>query len=209
MFGQLLGQLLGAANRQLGHFVEVGVDHIQPAAEAGQQTQRGFLADAGHARNVIDLVAHQRQVIDDQLRANTKFFFYPFNIHHGVGHGVDQGDVRINQLGHILIAGRDHHGTAMGGTFARQGANHVVRLYAFNTEQRQAQGLDAGVQWLDLYAQIIGHGRAMGFVLLEHGVAEGRSLGIKNHPYGAIRILFAQALEHVEHALDRTRGQAF
>ena len=37
MLGELLGEFFCAANRQLSDLVEIGVNHIQPAAKPGQQ----------------------------------------------------------------------------------------------------------------------------------------------------------------------------
>ncbi len=161
VFLQLLGQLLGAANRQLGHLVETVVDDVQAAADTGQQAERGFFADAGHSGDVVDLVAHQRQVVDDQLRPDAEFVVYALNIHHRIGHGVDQRDVLIDQLGHVLVAGRDHDLPAGVGALPGQGADHVVSLHAVHAQQRQAERAHRRVQGLDLGTQVVGHGRAM------------------------------------------------
>ena len=115
----------------------------------------------------------------------------------------------VNQLRHVLIAGRNHHRATIRSAFAGQRAYYVVGFDALDTQQRQTQCLDAGMQRRDLHAQVVRHGRAMGFIFFKHGVAKGRAFGVKHHRYRAIRILFAQALEHVEHAFDRARGQAF
>ena len=96
---------------------------------------------------------------------------HALNVHDGVGHGVDQGDVLVDQLRHVLVTGGDHHGTAGVGALARQGADYVVGLYAVNAQQRQTECANGGVQGLDLGAQVIGHG-----------------------------ILLEQAFQHVQHA---------
>ncbi len=206
---ELGGQRLGSAQRQLGDLSEVGVDHIQPATDAGQQAHRGFFANAGHAGDVVDLVAHQRQVVDDQLGADTELLDHAGRVHHQPGHGVDQGDVRADQLRHVLVAGGNHHVAFFAGGLARQRADHVVGFDAFDAQQREAQRANAGVQRLDLVAQVIGHRRPVGLVVGKDGVAEGAALGIENHREGAVRILFAQALEHVQHALHRAGLHAF
>ena len=106
----------------------------------------------------------------------------------------------VDQLRHVLVAGGDHHRTAGVGALARQGADYVVGLYAVNAQQRQAECANGGVQGLDLGAQVIGHGRAMRLVLLEHLVAEGRPLGVEYHGNRAAGILLEQAFQHVQHA---------
>jgi hypothetical protein len=70
------------------------------------------------------------------------------------------------------------------------------------------QASDAVVQEVDLHAHVIRHARAVGFVLAVQLIAEGSALGVKDNGKRTVRILPAQALEHVEHALDRTGWQA-
>jgi hypothetical protein len=208
VFLELGRQALGTANRQLGHLVEVGVEHVEAATDADQQAQGSLLADPGHAGDVVDLVAHQRQVVDDQLGTDTEFLFHAIGIVDASGHGVDQRNVRADQLGHVLVAGGDHHVAFLAGGLTGQGADHVVGLHPFHAQQRQAEGTHAGVQRLDLHTQLVRHGWAIGLVLGEQLVAEGAALGVEHHGEGAVRVLLAQALEHVQHALDRPGGQA-
>ncbi|MNQ55968.1 hypothetical protein D3C85_700780 [compost metagenome] len=208
VLAELGRQGLGPTDRQPGHLLEVGVDHVEAAAEADQQAQRGFLADPRHPRNVVDLVAHQRQVVDDQLRTDTEFLFHAIDVIDATGHGVDQGNVRADQLGHVLVAGGNHHVAALAGALAGEGADHVIGFDVVDAQQRKAQRPDAGVQRFDLHAQIIGHRRPVGLVLGEQRIAEGAALGVEHHREGAVGILLAQALEHVQHALHRTGGQA-
>src|SRR5690606_29712823 len=123
--------------------------------------------DAGHAGDVVDLVAHQREEIDYQLRPDTELGAYAFDVVDATGHGVDQGNVRADQLRHVLVAGGNHHVAPQRRALPRQGADHVIRLDPLDAEQRQAQRTHAGMQWLDLAAQIIRHRRAVGFVFGE------------------------------------------
>ncbi|MCY1284699.1 hypothetical protein D9M70_336140 [compost metagenome] len=208
VFGELGRQRLGAADRQLGDLVEAGVEHVEAAADAGQQAQRGFLADPGDAGDVVDLVAHQRQVVDDQLGADAELGAHALDVVDAAGHGVDQGDVRADQLGHVLVAGGDHHVAALRGGLPGQGADHVVGLHALHAQQRQAEGAHAGVQRFDLHAQVVRHRRPVGLVFGEQLVAEGPTLGVEDHREGAVRVLLAQAFQHVQHALHRAGGQA-
>ncbi|MNJ64168.1 hypothetical protein D3C77_601110 [compost metagenome] len=117
--------------------------------------------------------------------------------------------MRADQLRHVLVARGNHHVAALAGALARQGADHVVGLDPLDAQQRVAQRLDAGVQWLDLHPQVVGHARAVGLVLGEHGIAESPALGVEHHCEQAVGVLLAQALEHVQHALDRAGRHAF
>ena len=208
VLGELGRQGLGAADRQLGDLVQAGVEHVEAAADADQQAQRGLLADTRHTGDVVDLVAHQGQVVDDQLGADAEFLAHTRDVVDAASHGVDQGDMRADQLGHVLVAGGNHHVTAQRGGLPGQGADHVVGLHTFHAQQRVTEGAYSGMQRLDLAAQLLGHRRAMRLVVLEHRVAEGRTLGVEHHGEGAVRVLLAQALEHVQHALHRAGLQA-
>ncbi|MCY1286581.1 hypothetical protein D9M70_355570 [compost metagenome] len=201
-------QGLGAANRQAGHLVQVGIEDIQAAAHAGEQAEGGLLADAGHAGNVVHLVSHQRQVVDDEFRTDTEFLLHAIHVQRATGHGVDQRNVPVDQLRHVLVAGGDHHRTPARRTLPGQGADHVVGLHALHAEQRQPECAHAGMQGFHLHAQFIRHRGAIGLVLGEHFIAEGAALGVEDHREGAVRELPAQALEHVQHTFDRARGQA-
>ncbi len=204
MLLQLGAQRLGTANRQPGDLVEVLVEPLEPARDAVEQATCRLLAHAWHARNVVDLVAHQREEVDDQFRADAELGLHALDVIDAAGHGVDQGDVRADQLGHVLVAGGDHHITAQRRALPRQGADDIVCLDPFHAQQRQPQCTDAGMQRLDLHAQVVGHRRAVRLVVLEQRVAKGRTLGVENHCERAVRILPAQAKQHVQHTLDRT-----
>ena len=70
-----------------------------------QQGCRRFLADTRHSGNVIDLIAHKRQQIDNELRGHTEFLDHARSIHCRVIHGVNQRYVLIHQLRHVFVAG--------------------------------------------------------------------------------------------------------
>ena len=61
---------------------------------------------------------------------------------------------------------------------------------------------------LDLAAQIVGHGRARGFVLGVDVVTEGGAFGVEHTHRMVAGVFAAQALQHIDHAADRARGLA-
>ncbi|MCY1350547.1 hypothetical protein D9M69_367830 [compost metagenome] len=201
-------QALGATDGQFRHLAQAGIEHVEATADALQQAEGGLFADAGHAGYVVDLVPHQRQVVDDEFRTDTEFLLHAIHVQRATGHGVDQRNVPVDQLRHVLVAGGDHHRTTTRRALPGQGADHVVGLHALHAQERQAEGTHAGVQRFHLHPQLIRHRRAIGLVLGEHLVAEGAALGVEDHREGAVRELPAQALEHVQHALHRAGGQA-
>ncbi|MCY1172784.1 hypothetical protein D9M73_129280 [compost metagenome] len=207
MLFELGRQGLGAANRQGRHDVELRIELGQTAVHTDQQAGSRLRTDAWNTRNVVGRIAHERQIIDDLLRSDAEFLLHALHVHAATGHGVDQGNVPIDQLRHVLVAGGDHHRAAARRALPGQGADHVVGFHALHAQERQAEGTHAGVQRFHLHPQLIRHRRAIGLVLGEHLVAEGAALGVEDHREGAVRVLLAQALEHVQHALDGAGGQ--
>ena len=65
------------------------------------------------------------------------------------------------------------------------------------------------MDWRYLLAQVIGHRWSMGFVLSVNLIAEGFSLGIKNHHMGTVWIVFLQAPHHIDHTFNSTSGLTF
>ena len=97
-----------------------------------QQSNGGLFTHAGYAGYIIDLVARQGEKIDYQRRRQAEFFLHTRFVKRFILHGVDQRDVGIDQLRHVLIASRDHRIAPCLGRVMRQGANHIVCLDAFN-----------------------------------------------------------------------------
>ncbi|MCY1403296.1 hypothetical protein D9M71_184720 [compost metagenome] len=135
MLFKLGRQGLGSANWQARDLVEVGVEHVQATFDAQQQADSGLFADTGHAGNVVDLVAHQREEVDDVLRTDTKFLLHASNIHHASGHGIDQRNVPVDQLRHVLVTRGNDHRAACCGAAACQGTDDIVSLDTVNAEQ--------------------------------------------------------------------------
>ena len=68
------------------------------------------------------------------LRRHTEFGFYAFDIHKYVGHGVNEGNMLVYQLGHVFVASRDDHILLMANRLRCQSTNHVVGLNAVNNQ---------------------------------------------------------------------------
>ena len=117
-----------------------------------QQANGGFLAHPRHAGDVVHLVAHQCEEVDDECGRQAKLLLHARFIEGFLFHGVDQRDVAVHQLGHVLIAGGDDRVAASLSGLVRQRANHVIRLDPFDAQQRQAECFDTGVQRFDLAA---------------------------------------------------------
>ena len=116
--------------------------------------------------------------------------------------------MRVDQLRHVLVAGRDQHLQARVHGALRQRADDVVGLDARNPQQRQAQRLHGVDQRLDLRAQVVRHGRPVRLVLGKQFVAErlARRVEHDGDQFGVLLALHAQ--QHVEHAEHGTRRLA-
>ena len=151
LLAELLGEGLAAAKRQAGHGIQIAGDRLN-AANPLQQGHRRLGPHPGHARNVVAGVAHQRQVVDDELRRHTKALDDALSIRHLPLHGVDQGDVGRDQLRHVLVPGTDQDLDLLLGRLAGQSADHVIRLDPLDHQQRQAHGSDDGMDRSNLAA---------------------------------------------------------
>ncbi len=138
-------------------------------------------SDAWHARNVVRGVADQRQVVDDLLGRHVELLLHASAVERRVAHRVDERDVLVDELRHVLVAGRDHRLLAGGRRLACERADHVVGLDALDAQQRHAQRLDGFEQRRDLRAQVVRHRRAVRLVLGEQVVAEGLARRVEHH----------------------------
>ena len=92
--------------------VEMGIQLIY-AAEGVQKFERRFFADAGHARDPVAGVAHQRLEVDQLRRGQPVFFLHRRLVHDGgIGRAVSGGGkphlhAAADELQRIAVAGGD------------------------------------------------------------------------------------------------------
>ena len=114
----------------------------------------------------------------------------------------------VHQLAQVLVAAGDDDLDALARAHAGQRADDIVSLDARHTEHLPAHQLDHLVNGLDLAAQVVGHGRALGFVSRIKRIAKGRALGVKDTHRVISPHVLAQLLHHVDHAADGAGGRA-
>ncbi len=91
--------------RHLGGVLEQGVER----AVGGDQIARALLADAGHALDVVDGVAHQRQHVDDLIGRDAELLLHSGRVVPGAFVArVEDADAVAHQLKEVLVAGDDH-----------------------------------------------------------------------------------------------------
>ena len=168
----------------------------------------GLGAYLGHAGYVVNSVAHQRLVVHHQLRRHAKFGLDPGHIAALAVHGVDDGDVAVDELRQILVAAADNHLDVLSGSGNGQRADHIVGLHAGHRQHLPAHQTHHFVNRLDLGAQIVRHGRAMRLVLGVERITKGGAAGVKNAGGKIGGKVLAQALQHIDHAANGTRGRA-
>jgi hypothetical protein len=163
----------------------------------------GLWTHSSDARNIVRTVAHQREVGDDLFWKHVELRLDAVAIETSVAHGVDQSHLRAHQLSHVFIAGRDQDLISPLRSLLGQSADDIVRFDAGDTQQRQPHRDDDVQQGLYLRAQIVRHGCAMRFVLIEQIVSECTAGGIEHHGDAIGRLLLDHLVQHVQHAQDR------
>ena len=162
-----------------------------------------FGSHLGNAGNVIGAIANQRQIINDLLRVYLKFGFYALTIQTRAGHGIDQTDMRVDQLRHILVASGDQHGNVLSCGLYGKRTDHVIRFNTIDTQHGQSHRLYQIQQGLGLRTQVVWHRWSMCLVLFEQLITKGFAGRIKYHG-NQIRFFFLdQLVQHVGHTQQR------
>ena len=169
-----------------------------------QPFHRSFGPHLGYTRHIVHGVTHQGLVVQHQVRRHAKFFLHSGQVAAFSVHGVDDGDVRIDQLRQVFVAAAHNHFNALVSGSYCQRTNHVIGFHARYIQYRPAQQTHDLVDRRNLAAQVIRHRRAIGFVIGVNSVPKRRAFGVKHASHVVCRYFFAQALHHVDHDADRT-----
>ena len=164
---------------------------------------RGFGTDLIHSRHVVDRIADQREIIDDTLRLDAEFFLDARDIERLVRHRVDERYLGIDELRHILVAGRNHGAHAAQRRLARKRPDHIVGLDPVHDQKRPADRTDDFVQRFYLRGKIIRHRRTIRFIFSVDFVAESLTLGVEDAGAVIGCYVFVQLAQHVQHAINR------
>ena len=160
-----------------------------------------------NTRHIVHGIAHQNLIVQHQASRYTKLFLHARQVAALAVHGVNDGDVFIHQLSQVFVAAGHNDFNAMRRAHSGQSANHVVGLYTGHIQYLPPHQTHQLMDGFNLRAQIVGHGAAILFVLGVNFVAEGGALGVKHTHRILGGNVFAQALHHVDHASDGTRGR--
>ncbi len=171
-----------------------------------QPLGRGLRPHLRHAGNVVRRITHQRQVVDDLLGPHVELGLHAVPVQARVRHGIDDGDGGIDQLRHVLVAGRDDDLVAGRLGAPCQGADDIVGLDALDAQQRMPLCLENRQQRGDLGAQVVRHRRTVRLVGFKQIIAEGSSRRIEDDGQPGLRVVLGEFHHHVEHTQDRARG---
>ena len=174
--------------------------HAVERAEVVQQLHGGLFTDAGHARDVVRGIAHERLKVNQANRVEAVFLAESggvVGLIGGLAHaGGDQHDGRAaaDQLQAVAVTGYDHTGVAVLVRAAADGAEQVIRLVARLFAADDAQRIEHLLCQRQLCRQLIRHALAGGLVGVEFKVAEGLFLYVKADD-GAVGLLLVLQFE--------------
>jgi phage baseplate assembly protein W len=126
------------------------LDHVVERAVLHEPLRRCLGADLGHAGNVVDRVAGQRQQVEHLVGTHAELREHARFVERLVAHRIDELDARPDQLREVLVRRRDDRVDACIARLVRQRADDIVRLDTFDHEQRPAVRADEVVQRPDL-----------------------------------------------------------
>ena len=157
-----------------------------------------------HTGDIVRGIPNQRKIINNLSRLDAKFFLNTCNIHRGVAHGIDERDVFVDQLSHVLVASRDDRFQPRLRRLHRQGTDNIVRFHAFNDHEWKTHLFNQLVQRLHLRTHIIRHALPIRLVLTVEIIAKGFALGIEHNDHDLRRIIRDQTTQHVNHTVNCT-----
>ena len=162
--------------------VDVLVDALQVAV-GRKQLRRRFVADAGHAGDVVGAVAFEPQKVGELLGAHAVAVAHlrrPVNGH--VGDALARGD-HVRQLGaqlvDVLIARHQKRAVAQRLVARRHRAQDVVAFPALHAHHGDVHGFKQLFDDGELHFQRLVHGRALRLILLKRLHAKRGAAGIE------------------------------
>ena len=191
--------------------IEMCIDALE-IVEFLQHGRSLLVANTGNARNIVRLIALQAQEIRKLTRGNAIALLHlSRTIDNHIGDALLRGDDArkiARQLIGILIAGHEQRVVAELLVLSREGAQDIVALPA---RQRHHRDVECSKQVFDerkLHAQVIVHGRALRFVLLERLHTKGRLSFIESAHDRIGMLLFDELDEHRQKAESSIGGRA-
>ena len=198
--------LRAAAQAEVGHFRQPEQQLVQ-AAEVRQQRGGGLGADAGNARDVVNGVAGEPQVVGNLVCVHAIAGLHAIGAPALVAGVVPLFVVGVQQLRQVLVGRDDQAGVAGATHLAQGGADQVIGLVAAIRQHGQAQGAADPLAVAELALELFGSGVAVGLVGRVEVVAEVGVQGLIEGDGDALRPLPLEQLQHetgeAVHGVDR------
>jgi hypothetical protein len=142
-----------------------GIERSLNGAELLDELDRSLVADAGSAGDVVDGVATQGHDIDHARGSDAEGCFYSSRIEDEIVFGrVQNDDLIVDQLHHVLVRGDNEHLVPGLCELAGEGADDVVGLEALVGEDGDAEGLERAADVGQLLGKVGGHLGAIGLI---------------------------------------------
>ena len=146
------------------------------AAVLSDQVDCALFADAGYPGDVVAGISDERQDGGHLRRLDPEFFDDTLFVEpRPVFARIVNADTVMDELKEVLVDGDDGHLESMRGGALCERADDVVRLVASGGDNRHAHRFACLVYPVDLLRQIVGHGNAIGFVVVHDSIAERRT----------------------------------
>ncbi len=187
------------------HLVQALVDGVE-RPELLEQGNRGLLAHARHAGEVVRGVPLERLVVEHLVRPQPVALRHPVRVvHHrgGDAHpGREQAHVVVHQLQPVEVPRHHDRVDARGRRVLDEGADDVVRLVALGLDDRHAHPGHHLAHDRELAAQVVRHRRPAGLVVGIGDEPEVRPTEIE----GDDRVIGLQVRHAAEHDLEESEG---
>ena len=208
-----LGPIVDQGLTAFGLFDFLGA--IQEAGEIAKfidQKRRGFHANPRRAGHVVDAVTGERLNVHNSIRADSEFLNHPVAVDAFVFHCVEHLNAITDKLHEVFVRADNGTAPARVACLTGEGRDDVVGLKAFDLFASDIESTRGVACQRELRAQILGRGRAVGFVEIVEVVAEALAGMVKDHRHMGRRIWPRVALniavQHVAEASDRANRQS-
>ncbi len=172
-------------------------------AELRDEVARALVADAGHALDVVDRVADEREHVDHLLRRHAELLDDAGRVVPGAFvAGVEHANPPADELEKVLVARDDGHVVALGRRLQRQRPDDIVRLEPLGCQHRHAEGGAGLVDERHLLDQVGRHRRPVGFVVFGEVVAERAAGQVEGGRDGVGLVVGQQLAQHRDETVD-------
>ena len=138
------------------------------------QLASSFLTDAGNPLHVVAGVSHQRQYINDLIRAYAEFFLHSCRvIPDAVVARVKDGHSVVHELEEIFVACNQYYVKTCGGCLDGDCPDHVVCFESLARHYGHAEHLAGLVDPGNLFHEVFWHRAAVSFIVVGQFMAEG------------------------------------